>query len=262
LTHRRKLCLSPAMEEYNASTYGDRIAGAYDERFTRTLDTMAAVEAIADLATASGATRVLELAIGTGRIALPLKERGFEVHGIDISDAMVAKLREKPGGDDIPVTMGNFADVPIDGTFKLIYLVFNTLFALLTQSEQIECMQSVASHLEPGGVFLLECFVPDLARFDRGQRVSATHVGVDDLLFDVAIHHSAEQRVDSTHVLIQGGEVRTYPVRIRYAFPSELDLMARIAGLKLRERWGGWEREPFSDESGSHVSIYERAWQG
>src|SRR4051812_20334353 len=178
------------MEEYNASTYGDRIAEPYDERFTRTLDTMAAVEAIADLATASGATRVLELAIGTGRIALPLKERGFQVHGVDASEAMVAKLREKPGGADIPVAMGNFADVPVEGTFKLVYLVFNTLFALLTQEEQIECMENVASHLEPGGLFVLEAFVPDLGRFDRGQRVSATNVEVDDLMFDVAIHHA------------------------------------------------------------------------
>jgi SAM-dependent methyltransferase len=250
------------MEDYTASTYGDRIADAYDERFTRTLDTMAAVEGIANLATASGATRLLELAIGTGRVALPLQQRGFEVHGVDVSEAMVAKLREKPGGDEIPVTMGNFADVPVEGTFKLVYLVFNTFFALLSQSEQIECMENVASHLQPGGIFVLECFVPDLARFDRGQRVSATGVEVDRVEFDVAMHQQAEQRVDSLHVVIRDGDVKTYPVRIRYAFPSELDLMARIAGLRLRDRWGGWEREPFTDDSGGHVSVYERAWEG
>jgi SAM-dependent methyltransferase len=249
------------MEEYTESTYGDRIADAYDERFVRTLDTMAAVEAIAELATAAGATRVLELAIGTGRIALPLKERGFDVRGVDVSDAMVAKLRGKQGGDEIPVTMGNFADVPVEGAFKLVYLVFKTLFALLTQEEQIECMENVASHLEPSGIFVIECFVPDLARFDRGQRVSATNVGVDDVQFDVAVHQAREQRVDSMHVVIRDGDVRTYPVRLRYAWPSELDLMARIAGLRLRERWGGWEGEPFTDDSGSHVSIYERAWK-
>jgi SAM-dependent methyltransferase len=249
------------MEEYNWSTYGDRIAEAYDERFARRIDTMAAVEAIADLATAAGATRVLELAIGTGRIALPLKERGFDVRGVDVSEAMVAKLREKQGGDEIPVTMGNFADVPVEGTFKLVYLVFNTLFALLSQAEQIECMENVASHLEQGGLFVLECFVPDLARFDRGQRVGANSVDVNDLELEVSRHHSTEQRVDSMHVVIRDGEVRTYPVRLRYAWPAELDLMARIAGLKLRERWGGWEREPFTDDSGSHVSIYERAWK-
>src|SRR5436190_16165530 len=164
------------MEEYTWSTYGDRIAEAYDERFARRLDTMAAVEAIADLATAAGATRVLELAIGTGRVALPLKERGFDVRGIDVSEAMVAELREKPGGAGIPVTMGNFAEVPVDGTFKLVYLVFNTLFALLTQAEQIECMENVASHLDAGGIFVIECFVPDLARFDRGQRVGTNNV--------------------------------------------------------------------------------------
>jgi SAM-dependent methyltransferase len=248
------------MEEYTEATYGDRIAEGYDERFIRRLDTMATVEGIADLATAAGATRVLELAIGTGRIALPLKERGFDVHGIDVSEGMVAKLREKPGGDEIPVTMGNFADVAVEGSFNVIYLVFNTFFALLSQTEQIECMENVGSHLEPGGIFVMECFVPDLARFDRGQRVSATDVGVEDVQFDVAVHHSTEQRVDSMHVVIRDGEVRAYPVRLRYAWPAELDLMARIAGLRLRERWGGWEREPFTDDSGSHVSIYERAW--
>jgi SAM-dependent methyltransferase len=249
------------MEDFNSATYGDRIADAYDERFTERLDSAATVEGIADLATASGATKVLELAIGTGRIALPLKERGFDVRGIDASEAMVAKLREKPGGDEIPVTMGNFADVPVEGTFKLVYLVFNTLFALLTQGEQIECMENVAAHLEPSGIFVIECFVPDLARFDRGQRVGATTVGVDDLELEVSRHRLAEQRVDSMHVVIQNGEAKTYPVRLRYAWPSELDLMARIAGLRLRERWGGWEREPFTDDSGSHVSIYERAWE-
>ena len=249
------------MEEYTWSTYGDRIAEAYDERFVRRLDTMAAVEAIADLATAAGATRVLELAIGTGRIALPLKERGFDVRGVDVSEAMVAKLREKPNGEEIPVTMGYFADVPVEGTFKLVYLVFNTLFALLAQAEQIECMENVASHLEPGGLFVLECFVPDLTRFDRGQRVGASSIDVDDLELEVSRHHATEQRIDSMHVVIRDGEVKTYPVRLRYAWPSELDLMARIAGLRLRERWGGWEREPFTDDSGSHVSIYERAWK-
>src|SRR3954451_6636799 len=241
------------MEEYTESTYGDRIAEAYDERFVRRLDTMAAVEAIADLATASGATRVLELAIGTGRIALPLKERGFDVRGVDVSEAMVAKLREKPNGDEIPVTIGNFADVPVDGTFKLIYLVFNTLFALLTQAEQIECMENVATHLEPSGIFVIECFVPDLSRYQRGQSVTATEVGVDAVELDLARHTATEQRVDASHVVIRDGDVRVYPVKIRYAFPTELDLMARLAGLKLRARWGGGEREPFTDESGSHV---------
>jgi SAM-dependent methyltransferase len=249
------------MDEYSESTYGDRIAEAYDERFTRRLDTMAAVEAIADLATAAGATRVLELAIGTGRIALPLKERGFDVRGIDVSEAMVAKLREKPGGDEIPVTMGNFADVAVEGTFNVIYLVFNTFFALLSQTEQIECMENVATHLEPGGIFIMECFVPDLARYERGQNVSATEVGVDVVELDVARHRPTEQRIDASHVVLGDGDVRVYPVRLRYAWPAELDLMARIAGLKLRERWGGWEHEPFTDDSGGQISIYERAWK-
>jgi len=244
------------MEEYNWSTYGDRIAEAYDERFIRRLDTMATVEAIGDLATAAGATRLLELAIGTGRIALPLKERGFDVQGIDVSEAMVAKLREKPGGDEIPVTMGNFAEVAVEGAFNLIYLVFNTLFALLTQAEQIECMENVASHLEPSGLFVLECFIPDLARFDRGQRVGANSVDVNDLELEVSRHHPAEQRVDSMHVVIRDGQVRTYPVRLRYAWPAELDLMAQLAGMTPRERWSGWKGEPFTSDSTKLVGVW------
>jgi len=247
------------MEEYTASTYGDRIADAYDERVDRMgIPRDEAVELIADIATTFGATMLLELAIGTGRIALPLKERGFAVHGVDISEAMVAKLREKPGGDEIPVTMGDFSDVPVEGRYKLVYLVFNTLFALLSQEDQIRCFANVAAHLEPGGIFLIECFVPDLARFDRGQRVQATNLGVDGVDIDASVHRLAEQRVDSQHVEISGGSVRTYPVYIRYAWPSELDLMARLAGLRLMDRWGGWEREPFGNDSPRHVSLYER----
>jgi hypothetical protein len=171
---------------------------------------------------------------------------------------MVAKLREKPGGADVPVTMGNFADVPVDGSYRLIFLVFNTLFALLTQEEQTRCFENVAAHLEPGGVFLIECFVPDMARYDRGQRVQTSRIDVEGIDLDVSVHHVAAQRVDSQHVSIMGGTVRTYPVFIRYAWPSELDLMARLAGLSLKERWGGWRREPFGDDSVRHVSIYDK----
>jgi SAM-dependent methyltransferase len=243
------------MEGYGPATYGDRIADTYDELYRDTLDTEGAVEALAELARDGP---VLELAIGTGRLALPLAERGLEIHGIDASERMVAKLREKPGGDAIPVTMGDFAEVAVEGTYSLIFLVFNTLFALLTQEDQLRCFANAAKHLADGGVFVVEAFMPDLARFDRGQRAHVNHVDAERVMFDTSRHDPIEQRVDSQHVVITEGATKLYPVAIRYAFPSELDLMARLAGLELRERWGNWKREPFTAESGRHVSVYAR----
>jgi SAM-dependent methyltransferase len=243
------------MEGYGPATYGDRIADTYDELYQDTLDTEGAVETLADLARGGP---VLELAIGTGRLALPLAERGLEVHGIDVSERMVGKLREKPGGDAIPVTMGDFADVPVDGTFRLVFVAFNTLFGLLTQEDQLRCFANVPEHLTDDGVFVVEAFFPDLARFDRGQRIQVNHVDAESVMFDTSRHDPVEQRVDSQHVVITEGETKLYPVSIRYAFPSELDLMARLAGLELRERWGNWKREPFTAESNRHVSVYAR----
>jgi SAM-dependent methyltransferase len=243
------------MEGYGPATYGDRIADTYDELYAETLDTDRAVEALGELA-AGGP--VLELAIGTGRLALPLAERGLEVHGIDVSERMVARLRAKPGGDAIPVTMGDFAEVPVEREFALIFVAFNTLFGLLTQEDQVRCFVNVAKHLAEGGVFVVEAFFPDLARFDRGQRAQVTQVDANRVMFDASRHDPVEQRIDSQHVVISEDGTRLYPVSIRYAFPSELDLMARLAGLELRERWGGWTREPFTAESGRHVSVYAR----
>jgi SAM-dependent methyltransferase len=243
------------MEGYGPATYGDRIADTYDELYAETLDTDRAVEALAELA---GGGPVLELAIGTGRLALPLAERGLEVHGIDVSERMVARLRAKPGGDAIPVTMGDFAEVPVEREFALIFVAFNTLFGLLTQEDQVRCFVNVAKHLAEGGVFVVEAFFPDLARFDRGQRTQVTQVDANRVMFDASRHDPVEQRIDSQHVVISEDGTRLYPVSIRYAFPSELDLMARLAGLELRERWGGWTREPFTADSGRHVSVYAR----
>jgi SAM-dependent methyltransferase len=240
------------MKDYDEATSGDRIADVYDEWYAG-LDPGPAADTLAALA---GGGRALELAIGTGRIALPLAARGVEVHGIDASEEMVARLRAKPGGDRIPVTIGDFADVGVEGSYALIYVAFNTFFALLSQDDQVRCFANVAAHLADGGVFVLEAFVPDLARFDRGQRVQATRVEADWLTFDVSLHDPVEQRVSSQHVLVDGNGVRLRPVELRYAFPSELDLLARLAGLQLRERWGGWKREPFTARSGSHVSVY------
>jgi SAM-dependent methyltransferase len=243
------------MEGYGPATYGDRIADVYDAFYEETLDTDRAVEALADLA-AGGP--VLELAIGTGRLALPLVERGLEVHGVDASERMVEKLRAKPGGEAIQVTMGDFADVPIEGEYRLVFIAFNTLFALLTQEDQLRCFANVAEHLTEDGAFVVEAFFPDLARFDRGQRVQANWVDSARVMLDASRHDAVEQRVDTQHVVITEEGTRLYPVSIRYAFPSELDLMARLAGLRLRERWGSWKREPFTAESGRHISVYAR----
>lgn len=241
-------------DEYGPETYGDRIADVYDE-FHPWLDTETAVEALVELA---GDGPVLELAIGTGRLALPLAERGLEVHGIDSSKEMIAKLRDKAGGDRIPVTMGDFAEVGVDGTYSLVFVAFNTFFALLTQADQLRCFANVAPRLADGGVFVIEVFVPDLARFDRGQRFQTNSVGTSQVVVDASRHDALEQRIDSVHVVLTEEGTKLYPVNLRYAFPSELDLMARLAGLELKERWGGWHREPFTAQSPRHVSVYGR----
>ncbi len=244
---------------YSASSYGDRWADRYDDwvlRFTGQGDAGPAVALLAGLA---GRGRALELAIGTGRVALPLAAAGVDVHGIDASEAMIAKLREKPGGGAIPVTIGDFADVRVDGSFRLIYVVFNTFFALGSMEDQVRCFANVAARLTDDGRFVLEVFVPDVARFDRGQRVQAIHVGLNDVVIDAAEHDPVNQRVASSWIELRGdGPVEVRPIRLRYAWPSELDLMARLAALELKERWGGWNREPFDAGSRVHVSIYGR----
>jgi SAM-dependent methyltransferase len=215
--------------------------------------------AVAFLEALAGAGPALELAIGTGRIALPLAARGVHVDGIDLSPDMVARLREKPGGADIAVTMGDFADVPVEGSYGLIYVVFNTLFNLLTQEQQVRCFCNVAAHLTADGAFVVEAFVPTfLARLRDDQYVDAEAVEVDAVWLDVGRHDAVAQRLDETHVHLTRDGVHLYPIVTRYAWPAELDLMARIAGLRLKERWGGWGKEPFTGTSRAHVSVYGR----
>jgi hypothetical protein len=242
-------------EGYGSATYGDRIAEIYDDLYQFPTQTEAAVDLLAELA---GPGPALELGIGTGRLAIPLSARGVTVHGVDASDAMVAKLRDKPGGPDIDVVIGDFAAVPGDTPCQLVYVAFNTFFALLSQEDQLRCFGRVAARLVPGGRFLLEAFVPDLARFDRGQRTSNSHVLTDGVVLEVSAHHPAGQRVDSAHVVISESGTRIYPVQIRYCWPSELDLMARLAGLTLEDRWADWRRSPFTDDSAGHVSVWRR----
>lgn len=241
------------MDAFGQETYGERIAGVYDEWYT-TYDP-AAVTLLHELAQGG---RALELGIGTGRIALPLQATGVEVHGVDASPAMVAKLRAKSGGDKLPVSLGNFADVPVDGRYALIYVLFNTFFALLSQDEQARCFQNVARHLSPSGVFAIEVFVPDLTRFTRRQNVSAVRIDLDAVRIDASLHDPLLQQVSSQHLVFSEQGVRMYPVTLRYAWPSELDLMARLAGLRLRQRWSTWEKAAFTADSGKHISVYKR----
>ncbi len=245
--------------EYDASTYGDRVAGVYDRIAQPPSDAEAAAAFLAELA---GRGPVLELGIGTGRVALPLAQRGVDVHGIDASAAMVARLRSKPGGDRIPVTIGNFGDLAIGRRFSLVFVVFNTFFGLPSQEAQVRCFARVAEHLTDDGVFLIEAFVPDLTRFDHGQRVDVRQVGSDVVQLTASLHDPVEQRTRSAHVVLSAEGVGVYPVQSRYAWPAELDLMARLAGLGLRERWGGFGREPFSAASRFHVSVYARSVSG
>jgi SAM-dependent methyltransferase len=243
-------------EEYRASTYGDTVADVYDALYGQTRNTDDEVRLLAELA---GDGPVLELAVGTGRVAIPLAATGLDVHGIDASEAMVAQLRAKPGSERIRVAIDDFADVGLDGEYTLVFVVFNTFFALLDVDDQLRCFENVASHLAPGGRFVIDAFVPDPTRFERGQHVEVTHVGIDQARLNVSRHDAASQRVDSLIVLIGADGTRTWPVRVRYAYPTELDLMAKLAGLRLEHRWGGWCREPFTSESVIHVSVYARS---
>jgi SAM-dependent methyltransferase len=237
--------------------FGEDVAARYDESDGETFEAATVASVVDFLADLAGGAAALELGIGTGRIALPLSQRGVRVHGIDLSTAMVARLRAKAGAEEIGVTIGDFATTTVEGTFSLAYLVFNTIMNLTTQDEQVACFQNVAAHLEPGGCFVIEVGVPDLQRLPPGEtfrpfHVSATHIGFDE--YDVAA-----QGLISHHCTAgPDGNLEPYSIPFRYVWPAELDLMARLAGMTLRERFGGWRREPFTSESSKHVSVWER----
>ncbi len=239
------------MDEYTSSTYGALIADEFDRYYPAHNPAM-----IATLRRLAGAGPALELGIGTGRVALPLLEAGVPVHGIDASEAMVARLRAKPGGTGIPVHIGDFADVAVEGRFTLVYVVFNTIFALLTQADQVRCFRNVARHLAPGGAFALEAFVPDLGRFRQGQNVSTTAQESGEVRLDVAQIDPVTQVLTGHHLVLRSAGIRFHPVKLRYVWPSELDLMAQLAGMRLLHRWGDWEERPFTAASPSHVSVY------
>jgi SAM-dependent methyltransferase len=247
------------MKDYEPiMSFGEHDAEIYDTEpdVSQRRDTSATVMFLEQLA---GGGPALELAIGTGRVALPLAARGIRVDGIDFSPAMVAKLRAKPGGDQIAVTLGDFADVAVQGSYRLIFVVFNTLFNLLTQDDQVRCFENVAAHLSADGSFVVEAFVPTyLTRLRTDQYVDAETVAVNEVWLDVGRHDPVTQRLEESHVVLSREGIRLYPIVSRYAWPSELDLMARIAGLRLKERWAGWNREPFTAASSNHVSVYGR----
>ncbi len=236
--------------------FGERVAARYDETSDRMFDPAVVDPAVDFLAGLVGDGRALELGIGTGRIALPLAARGIEVAGIDLSSAMTGRLRAKPGGESIRVTIGDFSTARAAGTFRLAYLVYNTIMNVTTQAAQVACFRNVAAHLEPGGCFVIEVVVPDLQRLPPGERYvvfdgSETHWGIDE--YDIA-----NQGLISHHFEIRGADVQKSSGPFRYVWPAELDLMAQIAGLELRERWAGWGREPFTSESRQHVSVWKK----
>ena len=246
----------PSGDDNDRGFFDEHGAELYDRSPGEEFDP-AVIEATVDfLAGLAGAGPALELGIGTGRVALPLSRRGVPVHGIDLSQPMVDQLRAKPGGDAIEVTIGDFSTTRVAGRFSLAYLVFNTIENVLTQDAQVACFQNVAAHLEPGGRFVIECAIPDLRRLPHGETsnvfdLSDDHWGIDE--YDVA-----SQGLISHHFTRVGDQIEYSAGPFRYVWPSELDLMARLAGMQVVERWSGWRREPFTSESRKHVSVWEK----
>jgi SAM-dependent methyltransferase len=237
--------------------FDDRIAGSYDAKWSEQFEPSFVEPTVDFLARLAGTGPVLELGIGTGRVALPLSRRGVRVQGVELSPAMVEQLRTKPDADEIDVTIGDFATAAVDGSFSLAYLVRNTIMNLTTQDEQVACFHNVAAHLAPGGCFVIEVIVPALRQLPPGERIRAFTVTPAHLGFDEYVD-LAEQISVSHHYWVVDGRLDTFSAPFRYVWPSELDLMARLAGMTLRERWAGWNREPFTDESPSHVSVWEK----
>jgi SAM-dependent methyltransferase len=236
--------------------FNENVASRYDESSADMFEAGVVDPAVDFLAELAGGGRALELGIGTGRIALPLARRGVPVHGIELSNAMVARLRAKPGGEGIGVTVGDFATTTVDGSFSVAYLVFNTIMNLTTQAAQVACFRNVAAHLEPGGCFVVEVGIPELQRLPPGETiraflVSETRWGLDE--YDVA-----RQGLISHHFEVVDGKLEKVSIPFRYVWAAELDLMAQLAGMSLRERWSGWKREPYTSDSRKHISVWEK----
>jgi hypothetical protein len=236
--------------------FGERVAARYDDVSWSMFDPEVVGATVDLLAELAGEGAALEFAIGTGRIAVPLAQRGVRVAGMDTSEAMLARLRDKPGAERIDAIFGDMATTRVEGDFTLVYLVFNTIFNLTTQDGQVACFANAAAHLGSGGRFVIEARVPELQRLPLGQTVlpwRADPSGMSFYVYDVVT-----QRLSGQHYHFDGGAVEASPTEMRYAWPSELDLMARLAGMRLTDRWAGWRREPFTGLSPSHVSVYEK----
>ena len=236
--------------------FGEDVARQYDDSDEPEFDAAVIRSTVDFLAGLAGQGRALEFAIGTGRIAIPLAERGLDVHGIDLSTAMVSRLRAKPGGKSMPVAIGDFSTTIVEGEFSLVYLLYNTIENVTTQAGQVAAFRNAAHHLAPGGAFLIECLMPELRRLPPGERYvvfdfGERHWGIDE--YDVA-----NQGLVSHHFNVVDGRVEYGAWPFRYVWPAELDLMAELAGLRLRERWSGWAREPFTSDSRKHISIWEK----
>lgn len=241
------------MGEFEASSYGNRISDVYDEMYPSIEP-----DSINLLAELAGDGPALELGIGTGRVALPLRALGLELNGIEASKNMLDVLKRKAKPDFIYVTHGNFSSFELGQKYSLIFVVFNTIFALTTQEEQLSCFASVGRHLKPEGHFLVEAFVPDLARFVGNQTIRVVDISLGQLQLDASRHDPATQTIISQHILIDEEGTRLYPVKLRYIWPSELDLMAKSAGLELANRWGSWQKKIFDSTSHKHISVYHR----
>jgi len=236
--------------------FDEAVAARYDESDSGMFAAEVVDPTVDFLAEIAGGGRALELAIGTGRIALPLAARGVEVHGIELSNAMVARLRAKPGGADLPITIGDFTSARADGTFALAYLVFNTIQNVTTQEKQVATFHNVGEHLDPGGCFVIEVEVPTVRSMPPGERFHVfaseqDHWGIDE--YDLE-----SQAAFSHHFELIDGRWGLSSMPFRYVWPTELDLMAELAGMRLRERWAGWQREPFTADSRGHVSVWEK----
>ena len=242
------------MKDYGPETFGKLNAEDYNELH----DPGTTAETVALIAELAGKGRVLELAIGTGRVAVPLARLGVSIEGVDASPEMIAKMREKPGGDAIPVTIGDMAELNLEGRFDFAFLIFNTLFNLTSQEDQARCIERTAALLNPGGAFLIEAFVPDLTRFKDGQVIRTQQVRGDTVTFETGIHDPVSQVVNYQYERIRNGEAKLIPLPMRYAFPSEIDSMAQLAGFELETRWGGWRQEAFTAQSEMHVSLYRK----
>lgn len=239
----------------HASAYGHIFADVYDAWYDRRLNPTQAVTVLTDLARGG---RVLEFGVGTGRTALPLAANGVSVVGIEASSAMLDKLRAKPGAPSIETHIGDMADHRVEGRFDVVCITFSTLFLLPSQERQLDCFVNAAAHLDPGGVFVVEAFVPDATRYVNHQSVSVEDLAPEALRLEIARHDPVAQRIEVSRLVVGEDGFRILPLSWRYATPAELDLMARLAGLHMRVRWGGWDRSPFTSASTNHVTVYER----